>query len=106
MNIGDLDRRVTVQQHATTQDAYGQPTSDWTDVATVWAAIWDMSGREYIAAAATQAAVQTKIIMRYRPGIIAAMRVVHGADVYNIDAVLVQGKVSLTLMCTRGVNNG
>jgi SPP1 family predicted phage head-tail adaptor len=106
MNIGDLDRRVTLQQHATGQDAYGEIATGWVDVATVWAAIWDMSGREYIAAAATQAAVQTKITIRYRPGVVAAMRAVYGTDVYNIDAVLVQGKVSMTLMCTRGVNNG
>ena len=41
MNIGFLDRRITVQVQSTaTRNAYGEvpPTNAYTDVATVWAA--------------------------------------------------------------------
>lgn len=106
MNAGDLNRRVTIQQRATGQNAYGEPNTGWTDVATVWAAIADVNGREFMAAQATQNAVQTKITIRYRPGIVAAMRVVHGSDIYNIEAVLGQDRQALLLMCSRGVANG
>lgn len=106
MRAGKLNQRVTLQAPATGQDAYGQPLTGWTDVATVWASIADMSGREYIAAAGVQASVQTKIMIRYRTGVVAKMRVLHGADVYDIDAVLNQDRISQVLMCIRGVTNG
>jgi SPP1 family predicted phage head-tail adaptor len=101
MQAGKLNRRITIQQQATTQDEYGQPVETWTTFAEVWAEIRDMTGKEYFAAQATQNAVQTKITIRYRAGIVPAMRVVHGADVYNIEAVLGQDKISLLLMCSR-----
>lgn len=106
LKAGDFDQRITVQQPATGQDAYGAPNTGWVDVAALWAKVADVSGREYLAAAAVQAAVTTKITIRYRTGITAAMRVLHGADVYNIEAVLKQDKRVCTLMCVRGVNNG
>lgn len=106
MRAGQLNRRITLQAPVTGQDEYGQPLTGWTDVATVWASITDMTGREYIAAAAVQASVQTRITIRYRAGIVAAMRVLHGADVYNVEAVLERDSQVLNLMCLRGVTNG
>jgi len=103
---GNLDKRVTIQSPVTGQNAYGEPLTGWTDVATVWASLTDLSGREFLAAQATQATVTTKVLIRYRAGIVAAMRVVHGADVYNVMAVLKQGDDGLLLMTERGANNG
>ena len=105
MLAGRLTKRITLQAPPTGQDATGEPLTDWTDVATVWASIVDISGREYIAAAAVQNAVQTKITIRYREGIIPSMRVTHGQDRYNIEAVLGQDRTSLLLMCSRGVSH-
>lgn len=98
---GRLDQRVTLQTPATGQDAAGEPTAGWTDVVTVWASVVDISGREYVAAAGVQNAAQTKIGIRYRAGVVPAMRVLHGATAYNIEAVLGQDKQSLLLMCSR-----
>jgi SPP1 family predicted phage head-tail adaptor len=100
--------RVLIQAPATGQDAYGEPLQGWTDVVTdapdhkVWAAVADLSGREFLAAAATQNAVQTKITIYARAGITAAMRVVHGADTYNILSPLRQLDGTMLLMCERG----
>ncbi len=110
MNIGKLDQRITIQALAAGQDAFGAPITTWTTVvATVWAGLKDMTGREYLAAAAVQNIVQTKITIRY-PGnavtILPGMRVVHGANIYNIEAVLGQDKVMRVLMCSKGMNNG
>lgn len=109
MNIGRLDQRITIQAAAAGQDAFGAPSTTWTVVATVWAGLKDLTGREYLAATAVQNVVQTKITIRY-PGnavtVLPGMRVVHGADIYNIEAVLGQDKVMRVLMCSRGVNNG
>ena len=101
MRAGRLNKRVTIQSPATGQDATGEPTTGWTDVATVWASIVDVSGREYVAAGGLQNSAQTKITIRYRAGIVPSMRVVHGADTFNIEAVLGQDRRSLLLMCSR-----
>jgi len=107
MKAGKLRERITIQAPATGQNAYGEPNTGWTDVVTSLPAdVHDLSGREYLAAAATQNAVQTKITIRYLAGLTAAMRVVHGADLYNIEAVLAQGKTAIVLMCSRGLNDG
>ena len=106
MQAGKLDQRITVQQLATGQDAYGEPLSTWTDVCTVWAAMEDLTGRQYLAAQAAQNAVQTRITIRYRAGIVPAMRVLHGAEVFDIEAVLGQDRITLVLMCKKGVSNG
>lgn len=101
MQAGRLNKRITIQSPATGQDATGEPTTGWTDVATVWASIVDVSGREYVAAGGLQNSAQTKITIRYRSGIVPSMRVVHGSDAYNVEAVLGQDKRSLLLMCSR-----
>jgi SPP1 family predicted phage head-tail adaptor len=102
----ELNKRITLQAPMTGQDDYGAPLTGWTDVVSVWASIEDISGREFVAANATQNGVQTKITIRYRDGVVAAMRVLHGAVVYNIEAVLGQDRRELLLMCSRGVNDG
>ena len=101
MRAGRLNKRITIQSPATGQDATGEPTTGWTDVATVWASIVDVSGREYVAAGGLQNSAQTKITIRYRAGIVPSMRVVHGSDAYNVEAVLGQDRRSLLLMCSR-----
>lgn len=106
MDVGKLDKRITLQKLADGEDAYGQPAQIWTDVIRIWASIEDISGRQYFAAQAAQNPVETKITVRYRPGIAASMRAVHGSDVYDVHAVLGQGREVLELMCARGVNNG
>ena len=101
MQAGRLNKRITIQSPATGQDATGEPTTGWTDVATVWASIVDVSGREYVAAGGLQNSAQTKITIRYRSGIVPSMRVVHGSDAYNVEAVLGQDRRGLLLMCSR-----
>lgn len=106
LRAGTLSSKVSIQQPVTAQDALGQPIQAWVEVAKVWANIADISGREFIASGAMQHTVQTKITIRYRAGIVPAMRVVHQADSYNIEAVLTQGSLSLLLMCSRGAVDG
>lgn len=101
-----LDKRVTLQSLTAGRDAYGAPSTTWAPVATVWASIADQTGREYMAAGGVQSAVITAITIRYRSGVVAAMRAIAGDDVYNIEAVLGNDKRTLVLMCTRGANNG
>ena len=106
MRAGTLNERITIQNAAPTQDANGEMVPAWTNLIAegdgdVWASVIDITGKEYVTANANQASVQTKITIRYRAGILPAMRVINQGAIYNIEAVLGQNKRSLLLMCTR-----
>jgi SPP1 family predicted phage head-tail adaptor len=88
LNAGTLNRRVTIRQQSTVQDEIGQPMQAWTDVATVWANIRHPNGSESIQADRDVSIVRASIRIRRRTDVTAAMRVHHGAAVYEIKAVL------------------
>lgn len=101
MRAGSLEDEITIQSLGQGQDAFGQPIESWTTFATVPAEIRDVSGREYLAAQATQNTVQTVITIRVLNGVKPSMRVIHGDDVYSVEAVLRRKKDALMLMCSR-----
>jgi SPP1 family predicted phage head-tail adaptor len=111
MTPGELDKRVALQQRGQSKDSSGAIVQGWVNVigtgdGKVWARVRDMTGRQFLASTATQNAVTTEIRIRRRLGIAAKMRVLLGADVYDIEAVLVHDNRWTDLMCTRGLNNG
>lgn len=108
LRIGELNRQIKLQQRASSQDTYGQQVNTWSDVCTTWAHIRPLSGRELIAAQAVQSEVSHEIVIRYRPGITAAMRAVYQGRFFNILAVLDQDTQhrSLVLQVSEGLNQG
>lgn len=109
MDAGDLRHRVTLQRKVQVRDSEGGVVTDWEDVATVWAKIAPLSAREFTAAAAVQSKVVARITIRFRDGVVASMRAVHGAKLYNIEGVLPDqesGLEYLTLPVSEGVNEG
>lgn len=108
---GALRHRVTFEELVTEHDSDGATVETWTPVYLhpISAAIEPLSGRELIAAQATQSEVNTRLRLRGRPGLKAAMRAVHRGTFYNILAVVPDpdsGSGWLTLMCASGVNEG
>jgi len=102
LKAGDLNRRVTIEAKTGGTDAWGQPLPDaWAPVCTVWASIKNLSGLGAIKADAAVSVVRTSIRVRWRQGLKAGLRVVHGATVYRIEAVLpdVQGREWVDLVC-------
>ena len=47
MQAGYLRKRVTIQQRSTVTDTFGGQSTSWVDIATVYAEITPMSGREW-----------------------------------------------------------
>ena len=94
MRAGRLQRRVTLQESQATRDAYGGEVISWVDVATVWAAVEPLRGREFLEQARDGAEVTTRIVLRYQgaTAIVPAMRAVHTTElrdqVYDIQAVI------------------
>jgi SPP1 family predicted phage head-tail adaptor len=97
------NKRIRIQQRGAGVDEAGQPIDAWTDVCQVWADIRDISGREFVAAGAERAEVTTRIRIWRRGDISRAMRVLHGATVYDIKAPLDEGGDTTLLMCTKVV---
>lgn len=101
MKIGNLRHRVVLQQKVITEDALKQQSEVWTDIATVWAAIEPLSGREYFAARQENAEVTAKITIRYRKDVTPDMRAVSEGRVFDVLSVINPGErnISLILMC-------
>jgi SPP1 family predicted phage head-tail adaptor len=91
-----------MQESTVIMDDIGGHTLEWETIATPWASIEPVSGKEYFAAAAVRAETTVKITMRYIAGLSTAHRLVSGGKVYDIQAILnTDGRNrELILMCT------
>lgn len=113
MRAGTLRHRVTIQQRSTTTDALGQPTTTWSDVATVWADVSPLSGRELLAAQAARAQINGIVTIRYQrqfsdPVAMAARRILYGSRILNITASRDVDEMHqlIELTYTEGANDG
>lgn len=114
MRAGDLRRRVRVQTRATSQDSFGQQVTTWSDLlSSVPADIQPMTGRELIAAQATNTEITHQIELRYHtalsnPVAVAAMRVLYGSRVFEIRASMNvdERNRQITLLASEGANQG
>lgn len=88
LSAGKLRHRVQIQQQTTMLTSFGEQDTVWTVVADVWAAIEPLSAREFVTANELQSKVSARIIIRYRDGIRASMRIMQKNKVYSIEGVL------------------
>lgn len=84
MRSGDLRRRVTIQKQVPSKDSEGLPIIMWLNVATVYAAIEPLRGREFFQAGAEISEVNTRIRIRYLSGVLPNMRVLYGSRIFNV----------------------
>jgi len=96
-----LNKRVTILRLDKVPDEYGELIDQWIDVATVWAAIEPLRGREFFAAMQENVEVTTRIRIRYREGIDRTMIVVYGNTTFEILYIIHTefAKRELQLMC-------
>lgn len=84
-----LRHRISIQAPGAARDAAGQPIeAPWTEIAAPWADVRVLGGLETIKAGAVTALTKASVRIRYRTGIDTSMRVVHGAVVYQVHAIL------------------
>lgn len=88
MRAGLLRQRVTLQEKTVTRNEFNEEIISWSDWATVWASVEDLSGREFLEAERAGAEVRTRIRMRYRSGVLEEMRAVWGSRTFEVKAVL------------------
>lgn len=111
LRAGTLNRRVRIERPNQVKKPSGQVVANgWAEVATVWADIRAMNGREFASSGAAQTLTTTSIRVRYRTGIDTTMRCVDVVDgqVYDIVAVLPdkQRREHVDLACQSGVRRG
>lgn len=110
MEPAKLRHRITIQTKAQTQDPQtGELVVGWVEFATVWASVEPLSARDFIAAQAGQSEITARITIRYRPGVLDTMRILHRGAAYSIQGVLPDAKSGLeylTLPVSVGVKDG
>jgi len=86
---GRFDKRIEIQSATETQDAIGGITETWATLGKRWAAIDDLSGREFFGAHQTQAQVTTRIILREQyDGLNNRHRLKYGDRIFNVGSVI------------------
>ena len=101
MIAGRLDQRVTIERLTYVEDPMGGGIETWAPLATVWAAVEPLNGREFFAASTTLSETTTRIRIRYRAGLTVVDRINHGGTLYDIQAIINprSGDRELVLMC-------
>lgn len=105
--IGKRDQRVTIQAKNATRAANGEEVVTWTDVATVWAKVEQLRGREYFAGAQMQDVVDVRVCMLHRDDVTRDQRLLWDSAPLDIVSIIEKGrKEELEIMCLSGVRNG
>lgn len=106
MEIGRLRHRITLMRQVNEINDYGATQTKWKSIATVWAEVKPLSGREYFSAQQVQSEITTQIWLRHLDGIKPSMRVKFGKRFLEVVAVLntQERNVSLQLMCKEAVD--
>lgn len=103
MRAGQLRDRVTIQQSTIAIESDRSRTATWSTFAERWARVEDLAGDERFSAQQVKAEVTAQIRLRYLSGLTPLMRVVHGSDTYQIEAVIDVGGAGKEhlLLCSR-----
>ena len=64
MDAGEFDRRILLQRKVEFDDGLSTVTEGWSDIATVWAKLIPMSGKEILAAAENAAFANVRFKIR------------------------------------------
>ena len=113
ISAGMLTRRIKIQCPSTIKDSVGAPCRSWLDVATVWADIQPLSGKEAVIANRISAELSHQIIVRYQslfdnPQQVAQMRVLYKARIFNIHSALNEDekRTQIILLASEGLDDG
>ena len=117
MDIGSLDKRITLQSRSATLDDYGQELNSWTNVATVWANVKPIGGREKLRAMAVESSLTHTVAVRYNvrflpPTKVDAWRIVYvtpaATRIFNIVAArdVDEARKHIIFDCTEGTEVG
>lgn len=110
---GQLTRRIRIQRRSTVQDSFGGPALTWIDVASLWAGIEPLTGRELESAQRMASEVSHQITVRYQPIFadtreVAGYRILYRARIFNIHTAIndEERNAVITLLASEGLDEG
>ncbi len=94
-NVGLMKERITIQYYSLSSDGMGGNSQTWNTLATVWANVSALSGRESYEVGGLKGKVKYKITTRYRDDFVSAgyskatydylLRVQYNGKLFNIE---------------------
>ena len=81
--IGELARRLALQEELRVADGCGGFTASWNEVALVWGLIVAVGGREIV----PEAERRSRVTIRWRGGVSPSQRFVSDGRIFEIEAV-------------------
>ena len=84
IDIGQLDRRVTLQSPTYSTGATGEAVATYSTAATVWAKVEEMAPTERVVSDKTTMIQRITVTIRYHATLDATWRIGHGTDTYLI----------------------
>lgn len=99
---GSLRERITIQQDVGIEDTSGERSHSWQDFHSCWAAVQDLSGREYFEANQSQSEISTQVRIRHKAGIRPQMRILWGSRIFEIVSVAnpMAKNAELVILCS------
>lgn len=105
-----MKHRITFQKNESRRGVLGELVSEWVDMATVWAEVRTISGRELMSSGTIYSEATVRIWTRYRDDITTANRILYPSPAtrgqcYGIVAVIPDAdRTRLELLCKGGVS--
>ena len=87
-----MDRRITIEADTGTRNEYGEVVQDWTELATVWAAVKQQSAREGFESAGQVSEVEAAFTIRYRSDVDSGCRVLFDGRYFDVTGVREVGR--------------
>lgn len=110
---GILDKRVSIYRPPTTRDDYGHQSGAWEPVATVWANVRPIGGRERLRAGQYDATLTHTVAVRYNPALLpprtaVTWRLLYLGRLFNIVAAMDvdESHEYIIFDCTEGSADG
>ncbi|PNG28960.1 head-tail adaptor protein [Pseudomonas protegens] len=113
MQAGKLRHRIDIEEKTTPRDPvtgeYGEPQ---------WEVRWGkcparfepLSARDLVTAQAAQSEATARVVIRYRAGVLPAMRIVYRGEIYSIEGPPLEDPKSgleyLTIIVSKGIKDG
>lgn len=91
MQVGELDRRISIEERVLVKDIMNHDTVTWTERVECWAKVTHKGGRDIEAGKQTVEVDRVEFLLRYNSEIETTDRVVHDGNNYGILSIDVFG---------------
>jgi SPP1 family predicted phage head-tail adaptor len=92
MNIGSLNRKITLQMPDKNTNSFGESVITWVSVGEIWADVQPLSGRESFSSDHRYATVTHRFKIRFRTDVTPEYQVLYQGQYFDIKAVLEMGR--------------